>query len=91
MPVHVASDGGIRGLNGLLAVVSGALTAAGVVAAAVASFELNPAGPVIVSLVAVVSGVFIVRRMHDPLARGAAIGLVAGSLLAVLLWPLFSV
>jgi hypothetical protein len=91
MPVQVASDGGIRGLHGLLAVVFGALTAVAVVAAAVASFELNPAGPVIVSLVAVVSGVFIVRRMHDPLVRGAAIGLVAGSLLAVLLWPLFSV
>jgi hypothetical protein len=90
MPAHVVGDGGIRILHAVLGIVAGALTAAAAVAAVVASFDLNPVGPVVVVAAAVVAGVLLGRRVRDFLARGAAIGLVVGSLLAVLLWPLFS-
>jgi peptidoglycan biosynthesis protein MviN/MurJ (putative lipid II flippase) len=90
MPAHVVGDGGIRVLHALLGIVAGALTAAAVVAAAVGAFQLGAIGPVLVSLAALVAGLLGARRAHEPVIRGAAIGLVVGGLLAILLWPLFS-
>jgi hypothetical protein len=84
-------DGGISVLHALLGIVSGALTAAAAVVAAVASFELSPIGPVLVCLAALAGGVLGAGRAREIILRAAAIGLIVGGLLAILLWPLFSV
>jgi hypothetical protein len=90
MADQLVRDGGIRILHALPAIIAAAVTAVAAVAAMVASFDLNPVGPVFVALGAIVGGALIVRRTHDLLLRGASIGLILGGVLAVLLWPLFS-
>jgi hypothetical protein len=90
MPVHVMHDGGIRLLHALFGIVAGAAAATAVVAGAVGAFQLSAIGPVLVSLAALVGGILGARRIREPVIRGAAIGLVVGGLLAILLWPLFS-
>jgi hypothetical protein len=75
----------------LLGTVVATLFAASVVVAAVLSFELNPAGPVVVDVAAIAGGSFSVRRVHDPALKAAAIGLIVGGLASILLWPLFDV
>jgi hypothetical protein len=90
MADHVVRGGGVRILHALLGILVGAVVAVAVVAAAVASFGLNPVGPVFVAPAAVVAGVLALRRAHEPFVRGAAVGLLVGGLVAVLLWPLFS-
>ena len=52
------------------------------------SFELNPAGPVVVVVAAIAGGSFAVRRVDDYAFKAAAIGLVVGGIAAILLWPL---
>jgi hypothetical protein len=71
----------------LVALACGAVT----VLLAVVTFDVNPAGPVIVSLAALVGGAFAISRGHDFMIRGAGYGLVVGALVAILLWPLFAV
>ena len=72
-------------------VLAGLAVCGGVIALAVASFGLNPVTPVFVSFGAIAGGAYLIRRTHDPILRGLAIGLVAGGIVAVLLWPLFDV
>jgi hypothetical protein len=90
MTDHVVRGGGIRILHALPGIGAAAAAAVAVVAATVASFELSPVGPVFLVIGAIAGGAFVLRRMHEPLLRGAAIGLIVGALLAILLWPLFS-
>jgi hypothetical protein len=90
MTDHVVRDGGIRIVHALLGIGAAAVAAVAVVAATVASFELSPVGPVFMVVGAIAGGAFALRRTQEPLLRGAAIGLIVGALLAVLLWPLFS-
>ena len=65
------------------------LFAAAAIAAAILSFDLNPAGPVVVA--AIVAGSLAVRRVHDTALKAAAIGLVIGGIVAILFWPFFDV
>ena len=58
---------------------------------AILSFELNPAGPVLVTLGGLVAGGFAAHEARVWLVRALGYGLVAGSLLTVLLWPFFDV
>jgi hypothetical protein len=90
MTDHVVRRGGARALRILVAVVLGAVVAAAVVVAAILSFELNPAGPVVVALVSIVGGSFLART-DDAVLKGIAVGLIVGGVAAVLLWPLFQV
>ncbi len=71
--------------------VLAAVAAGATIGLAIASFELNPAGPVLVTLAALVGGGYAVHGAREPLLRGLGYGLVAGSLLAILLWPFFDV
>lgn len=91
MADHVVRDGGIRLLRVLLGVAAGLVLAGAVVLAAVASFSLNPVGPALVALGSILGGGFLAARTHEPVLKGAGIGLLAGGLLAILLWPLFAV
>jgi hypothetical protein len=91
MADHVVRDGGIRLLHALLGLVVAVVLAGAVVLAAIASFSLNPVGPAIVALGSIVVGGLLAARTHEPVLKGAGIGLVAGGLLAILLWPLFAV
>jgi len=91
MADHVVRDGGVRILRGLLGLAAALLAAGAVVLAAIASFSLNPVGPALVALAAIVGGGFLAARTHEPMLRGACLGLLAGGLVAVLLWPLFAV
>jgi hypothetical protein len=91
MADHVVRDGGIRILRALLGLVAAIVAAGAVVLGAIASFELNPVGPALVALAAIVGGGYLAARTHEPILRGAGFGLVAGGLVAVLLWPLFAV
>jgi peptidoglycan biosynthesis protein MviN/MurJ (putative lipid II flippase) len=75
----------------VLGVLVGVGVCIGVIALAVASFGVNPVAPALVSFGAIAAGAFLVRRTHDPILRGLAIGLVVGGIVAVLLWPLFDV
>jgi hypothetical protein len=75
----------------VLGTVVAVLFAVGVCIAAVLSFELNPAGPVIVVVAAITSGSLAVRRVEDYAFKAAAIGLVIGGIAAILLWPFFDV
>jgi peptidoglycan biosynthesis protein MviN/MurJ (putative lipid II flippase) len=72
-------------------VLAGLGACALVIVLAVASFGLNPVTPALVSFGAIAGGTYLVRRTHEPILRGLAIGLVAGGIVAVLLWPLFDV
>jgi hypothetical protein len=75
----------------LLGSVVAVLFAAATVVAAILSFEVNPAGPVLVAVATIGGGSYAARRVDDPAFKAAAIGLVVGGLAAVLLWPLFNV
>jgi hypothetical protein len=91
MADHVVRDGGIRALRALLGLALGIVAAGAVVLAAIASYDLNPIGPALVALGSIGAGAFLAARSHEPILKGAGIGLVAGGLVAVLLWPLFAV
>ncbi len=67
------------------------LFAAATVVAAILTFDVNPAGPVVVAVATIGGGSYAVRRVDDPAFKAAAIGLLVGGLAAVLLWPLFNV
>jgi hypothetical protein len=67
------------------------LFAAATVVAAILTFDVNPAGPVVVAVVTIAGGSYAARRVDDPAFKAAAVGLVVGGLAAVLLWPLFNV
>jgi hypothetical protein len=67
------------------------LFAGAVTVAAVLSFDVNPAGPVVVVVGAIAGGSYAVRRLEEPAFEAAAIGLITGGLVALLLWPLFDV
>ena len=90
MADHVARDGAGVG-RALLGVLAGLAVCVVVIVLAVASFSLNPVTPALLSLGAVAGGVYLVRRARDPILRGLAIGLIAGGIVAILLWPLFDV
>ena len=80
-----------RVLRALLAVVLGAVAATAGVLLAIASFDWASWGPAVVSLVMIVAGALIYRRVDDVLAKGLALGLIIGAFITVLLWPLFAV
>lgn len=89
MTDHVVRDGGARALRALIGVLLAVASCALTVLLAVFSFDINPAAPVLVALVAVTGGTWAGRRTHDPFLKGLALGMAAGGLVAVLLWPLF--
>jgi hypothetical protein len=72
-----------------LGTVVGLLFAVCVCVAAVLSFELNPAAPVVVVVAAIAGGSFAVRRLEDYAFKAAAIGLAVGGTAAILFWPFF--
>jgi hypothetical protein len=74
-----------------LGTVVAALFVVCVCVAAVLSFEVNPAGPVVVVVAAIAGGSFAMRRLDDYAFKAAAIGLVVGGIAAILLWPFFNV
>ena len=74
-----------------LGTIVAALFAVSVCFAAILSFELNPAGPVVVVVAAITGGSLAVRRVDDYSLKAAAIGLVVGGIAAILLWPFFDV
>ena len=73
-----------------LGIVVVALFAFSVCVAAVLSFELNPAAPVVLVVAAIAGGSFAVRR-EDYAFKAVAIGLVVGGIAAILFWPFFDV
>lgn len=73
------------------ALAAAAVTAGATVALAIVSFELNPAGPVLVTLAALLAGGFAVHEGRALLLRTLGYGLVIGSLVTVLFWPFFDV
>jgi hypothetical protein len=75
----------------VLATIVAVVIAAAVVVVAILSFDLNPAGPVIVVVAAIVGGSLGVRRVPEPALKGAAVGLVIGGIAAILFWPFFDV
>jgi hypothetical protein len=74
-----------------LGTIVAALFTALVVFAAILTFELNPAGPVVVVVAAITGGSLAVRRVEDYAFKAAAVGLVIGGIAAILLWPFFDV
>jgi hypothetical protein len=74
-----------------LGAIAAALFAAAAVVAAILSFDVNPAGPVLVVVAAIVGGSLALRRVHDTAFKAAAIGLIVGGVAAILLWPFFDV
>lgn len=78
-------------LDVLLGSLVAALFAVAVVVAAIISFDVNPVGPVVVVVAAIVAGSFSYRRVHDVALKSAAVGLVVGGVAAILLWPFFDV
>ena len=75
----------------VLGTIVAALFAFCVCVAAVLTFELNPAAPVVVVVAAIAGGSLAVRRVHDYAFKAAAIGLVVGGIAAILFWPFFDV
>jgi hypothetical protein len=75
----------------LLGTLVAALFAFAVVVAAILTFDVNPAGPVIVVVAAIVAGSYAYRHLHDYAFKAAAIGLVVGGVAAILFWPFFDV
>ena len=75
----------------VLGTVVAVLFAFCVCVAAILSFELNPAGPVVVVVAAITGGSLAVRRVDEYAFKAAAIGLVVGGIAAILLWPFFDV
>ena len=84
-------DGAAKVLHVLGGILIAAIAAVVIVVLAIATFGLNPAWPVVVSLGAIAGGAVAASRSHDYLMRGLGYGLVTGGLVAVLLWPLFAV
>lgn len=74
-----------------LGTLVGVLFAAATVVAAILTFDVNPAGPVVVAVAAIAGGSYGARHLDDPALKAAAIGLLVGGLAAILLWPLFNV
>lgn len=81
----------LRARDLVLGTIVAALFAACVVVAAILSFDVNPAGPVVVVVAAITAGSLAVRRVADVALKAAAIGLVVGGIAAILLWPFFDV
>ncbi len=77
--------GGVIVLGAVVAI----LFAICVCVAAVLSFRLNPAAPVVVVVAAIAGGSFAVRRLEDYAFKAAAIGLAVGGTAAILFWPFF--
>lgn len=75
----------------LLGALVAVLFAASAVAAAIISFEWNPAGPVVVVVAAIAGGSFALRRVGDVALESAAVGLIVGGIATVLFWPFFDV
>jgi hypothetical protein len=75
----------------VLGAIVAALFAAAAVVGAILSFDVNPAGPVVVVVAAIAGGSLAVRRVHDAALKAAAIGLIVGGVAAILLWPFFDV
>lgn len=75
----------------VLGTVVAALFAFSVVVAAILTFDVNPAGPVVVVVAAIVAGSFSFKRVGDVALKSAAVGLVVGGIAAILLWPFFDV
>lgn len=75
----------------LLALLAGAVAAGATVGLAIVAFDVNPLGPVLVVLAGLVGGGLLLRAGREALLRGLGYGLIAGGLLAVLLWPFFDV
>ena len=91
MADHVVRDGGARIRRALLGVLAGTASCAVTVLLAVLSFEVNPIGPAVVAFAAIAGGITLSRHTHDAALKGLLYGLVAGGLVAVLLWPVFEV
>jgi hypothetical protein len=75
----------------VLGTIVALLFAAAVTVAAVLTFDINPAGPVVVVVGAIVGGSYAFRHLEEPAFEAAAVGLIAGGLIALLFWPLFDV
>jgi hypothetical protein len=75
----------------VLGTIVAALFAAVAVVAAILSFDVNPAGPVVVVVAAITGGSLSIRRVADTALKAAAIGLIVGGVAAILLWPFFDV
>jgi hypothetical protein len=75
----------------LLGTVVAVLFAFSVVVAAILTFDVNPAGPVVVVVAAIVAGSYAYRHLHDYALKAAAVGLVVGGVAAILFWPFFDV
>jgi hypothetical protein len=75
----------------VLGAIVAVLFAGAVTVAAVLAFDVNPAAPVVIVVGAIAGGSYGVRRVEEPALEAAAIGLIAGGLVALLFWPLFDV
>jgi hypothetical protein len=75
----------------VLGTVVAALFALSVVVAAILTFDVNPAGPVVVVVAAITAGSLAFRRVPDLALKAAAVGLVVGGIVAILFWPFFDV
>jgi hypothetical protein len=75
----------------VLGTIVAALFAFSVVVAAILTFDVNPAGPVLVVVAAITAGSFAFRRVPDVALKAAAVGLVVGGIVAILFWPFFDV
>jgi hypothetical protein len=75
----------------VLGTVVATLFAFSVVVAAILTFDVNPAGPVVVVVAAITAGSFSFKRVGDVALKSAAVGLVVGGIAAILLWPFFDV
>jgi hypothetical protein len=75
----------------VLGTIVAALFAFSVVVAALLTFDVNPAAPVIVVVAAIAAGSFSYRRVADVALKAVAVGLVVGGIVAILFWPFFDV
>ena len=75
----------------VLGAIVATLFAALAVVAAIFSFDVNPAGPVVVVVAAIAGGSLALRRVADYALKSAGIGLIVGGIAAILLWPFFDV
>ena len=58
----------------LLGTLVAVLFAVAVVVAAILTFDVNPAGPVVVVVAAIVAGSYAYRHLHDYAFKAAAVG-----------------
>jgi hypothetical protein len=91
MADHVAHDWAPRLGRALVALVIAAAIAAVTVLIAIVSFDVNPAGPVIIVLAGLVGGGFVLHAGREVVVRGVGYGLILGGLVTVLFWPFFDV